>query len=187
MANPPDVTALLVALSSGQGRALDELMPVVYEELRTIAHRYLRQERPGHTLNTTALVHEAYMKLVDIKRVDYRDRGHFYAVASRAMRRILIDHAKARKAKKRGGGAEAITLDEALQLTDRVADDLLALDDALDRLAELDARQARAIEFRFFGGLTFEETAAVLGISVASAKRDWTLARAWLNRELARE
>ena len=102
MANPPDVTALLVALSSGQGRALDELMPVVYEELRTIAHRYLRQERPGHTLNTTALVHEAYMKLVDIKRVDYRDRGHFYAVASRAMRRILIDHAKARKAKKRG-------------------------------------------------------------------------------------
>jgi RNA polymerase sigma factor (TIGR02999 family) len=184
MADPTDVTRLLHALSEGSPRALDELMPLVYEELRAIASRYLRGEREGHTLNTTALVHEAYMKLVDIDEVDYRDRGHFYAVASTAMRRILIDHARARRRDKRGGGAETVSLDQVVAMTDEQAGELLALDEALGRLEAIDGRRARLVEYRFFGGLTFPEAAEALGVSVATAKREWAVARAWLNREL---
>ena len=184
MTEVEDVTALLLELSGGRKEALDELLPLVYKELRRLAHRHLRGERAGHTLNTTALVHEAYVKLVDVQRVEWQDRSHFLAMASRAMRRILVDYARARNRAKRGGAAERVPLDQAIQITDEQADDLVALDDALGRLEVLSERQCRGIEYRFFGGMTLEEVADALGVSQGTAKNDWALARAWLNREL---
>lgn len=184
MSEATDLTVLLHDLSGGREGALDEILPLVYEELRRIAHRHLAKERGGHTLSTTALVHEAYVKLVDVKRVDWRDRTHFLAMASRSMRRILVDYARAHRSEKRGGTAERVPLSHAVEVAEERAADVLALDEALRRLEELDERQARGVEYRFFGGMTLEEVGEALGVSHGTAKRDWTLARAWLNREL---
>jgi RNA polymerase sigma factor (TIGR02999 family) len=178
------VTRLLAELTAGRRDALDELVPMVYGDLRQIARAHLRGERTGHTLNTTGLVHEAYIRLARLERIEWQDRRHFFAVASRAMRRVLIDWAKARRRDKRGGGAVQVPLDEAMHLTEQQADELIALDSALTRLEAVSERQSRLVECRFFGGLTMEESADVLGISLATAKRDWALCRAWLNREL---
>ncbi|MEZ4457550.1 MAG: sigma-70 family RNA polymerase sigma factor [Gemmatimonadales bacterium] len=179
-----DVTQLLVAYADGERQALDRLMPVLYDELRRIAHRHLGRQDTGHTLTTTALVHEVYLKLVDAERVRVRDRAHFFAMASRAMRQILIDHARGRLAVRRGGGQVPLRLDEAIPVTDQQADRLLALDEALERLERHDARRCRLVEYRYFAGLTLQETADVMGVSLATVKRDWTVTRAWLNREL---
>jgi RNA polymerase sigma factor (TIGR02999 family) len=179
------VTALLAEASAGRREALDRLIPIVYEELRQVAHRRLREERADHTLNTTALVHEAYLKLIDIKRVEWRDRVHFFGVAASAMRRILIDHARTRNRAKRGGPQQTqVPLDAALAVSEDQDEDLIALDDALARLESENARHGRVVECRFFAGLTLEETAEVLGTSLATVKRDWAFCRAWLNREL---
>jgi RNA polymerase sigma-70 factor, ECF subfamily len=167
-------------------RRLDDLFPVVYEELRRVAHRHLRGELTGHTLGTTALVHEAYLEMAKLDRVQWAGREYVLAAASQAMRRVLIDYAVARHAQKRGGGAVAEPLDDAVAMAVSRGEDLIALDEALQRLAEDNPRYARVIECRFFGGMSVEETAAALGTSPATVKRDWTLARAWLNRELAR-
>ena len=185
MSDQHDVTAKLVALSDGAPEAWDELMPVVYQQLKLLAHRHLRHERTGHTLSTTALVHEAYLKLVDVDRVDWHDRTHFFAMASRAMRRILIDTARTRKRKKRGSGLAHIPLDDAFHVAEAKPEDLLALDEALTRLETVNQRQCRVVEYRFFGGMSVKETAEALGVSVASVKRDWAICRAWLNQELA--
>jgi len=181
-----DITGLLRELSRGRAEVLDHIMPIVYDKLRRIAHAQLRGERPEHTLNTTALVNEAYLKLVNVRQVEWRDRAHFFAVAARLMRRILIDYARARQREKRGGDAVHVPLAEAQDIPlGRAADDLLALDEALARLETQSERQCRVVECRCFAGMTVEETAAALGISVATVKRDWTFSRAWLNRELA--
>jgi RNA polymerase sigma-70 factor (ECF subfamily) len=161
-----------------------ELLPVVYDELRRQARRYLRGERAGHTLNTTALVHEAYLRLVGLDRIRWQNRTHFLALATQAMRQILLNYARDRRALKRGGGERPATLDEEHLLTAAQADHLLAVDEALERLKQLSERQYRIVECRFFGGLSIEETAEVTGLSPATVKRDWNLARAWLNREL---
>lgn len=184
MREPSQVTELLQELTEGRSHAWDELMPIVYEQLRRIAHGRLRNERAGHTLSTTALVHEAYLKLVDIDRVEWQDRAHFFAMASRLMRRILIDYARARKREKRGGHAVKVPLEEALEVSLEQGDDLVALDDALSRLETVSERKCRVVEYRCFGGLSVTETASVLGTSPATVKRDWAYARAWLNREL---
>lgn len=181
-----DITGLLRELSQGRPGVLDRLIPIVYDKLRRIAHGQLRGERPDHTLNTTALVNEAYLKLVNVRQVEWRDRAHFFAVAARLMRRILIDYARARQREKRGGDAVRVPLSEAQDVPlGAAADDLLALDEALARLEGQSERQCRVVECRSFAGMTLEETAAALGISVATVKRDWTFSRAWLNRELA--
>lgn len=181
----PDITGLLRELSQGRPDVLDRLMPIVYDELRRIAHGQLRSERPGHTLNTTALVHEAYLKLVNINQVDWRDRAHFFAMAARLMRRILIDYARGKRREKRGGDAVHVELADAFDLSAPVpAEELIALEDALARLEAQSERQCRVVECRCFAGLTLEDTAETLGISVATVKRDWDFARAWLNREL---
>jgi RNA polymerase sigma factor (TIGR02999 family) len=179
-----EITHLLLQLTEGRREVLDQLMPVVYEELKSVAQAQLRRERPGHTLNTTALVHEAYLKLINVEKVQWRDRAHFFAMAARLMRRILIDYARTRNRDKRGGGAVAVTLDDSLQLSGEQAEDLVELDEALTRLESLSERQARVVEYRCFAGLSVEETAAVLETSPATVKRDWAFARAWLNREL---
>ncbi len=190
-AAPTGVTELLLAWGAGDVAARDALIPVVYAELRQQARRAMRRESAGHTLQATALVHEAFLRLVDQRRVEWRNRAQFFGVAAELMRRILVDHARSRLAEKRGGGAHAATLDEldAIDASDAAAGvsrvDLLALHDALGRLAELDAEQARLVELRYFGGLTIDETAEVLGISPATVKREWSVARAWLRRELA--
>lgn len=187
MPDTHDVTRLLEELAAGRRQALDEVIPLVYEELRRIAHAHLARERADHTLNTTALMHEAYIRLVRLDRIDWRGRVHFLAMASRTMRRVLIDHAKARGRDKRAGG-QAVTLSTEHGVADDAAgvlDDLLALDEALKRLEEVSPRQVRIVECRFFGGLSLEETAEALGISLATVKRDWLLCRAWLNRALA--
>jgi RNA polymerase sigma factor (TIGR02999 family) len=182
---PQDITGLLRQLSEGRRDALDRLIPVVYHELRRIAHAQLRGEQHGHTLNTTALVHEAYLKLVGVDRVEWRDRAHFFAAAAGSMRRILIDYARARKRVKRGGeDAVQVPLVEALYVAVERSDDLLALDEALTRLETQNQRQSRVVECRCFAGLSVEETAAALDISPATVKRDWDFSRAWLNREL---
>jgi RNA polymerase sigma factor (TIGR02999 family) len=163
-------------------------MPLVYDELRAIAHGQLRRERPDHTLGTTALVHEAYLKLIDQRQADWQDRTHFFSIAARAMRRILIDYARRHVAAKRGGGMRKVALEEAFQLAaGERADELLAIDDALERLAALDARQAKVVEYRFFGGMTEDETAQVLGITSRTVRRDWIKAKGWLQRELDRD
>jgi RNA polymerase sigma factor (TIGR02999 family) len=184
MGEAADITNLLRELSQGRPGVWDRLMPIVYDELRHMAHAQLRGERPGHTLNTTALVHEAYLKLVNIQQVEWRDRAHFFAMAARLMRRILIDYARARKREKRGGDVVRVPLAEALDVRLQETDDLLALDEALGRLQARSERQCRVVECRCFAGLSVEETAAALGTSAATVKRDWAFSRAWLNREL---
>ena len=181
----PEITALLHAYAAGDAAALEQLLTRVYDELRGIARGRLRRERPDHTLAATELVHEAFLKLLPFDRVDWRGRAHFFAVASRAMRNVLVDHAVRRGAAKRGGGAAGFTLDEHDGATEQSLDDLIALGEALGRLEQLNARQARVVECRFFGGLSLDETAAALDTSPATVSRDWTFARAWLHRELA--
>ena len=185
---PPtdDITQMLREASGGDRDALERLLPLVYEELRRLADRKLRYERPDHTLQATALVHEAYLKLIDQSRVEWRNRAHFFAVASQAIRRILVDHARQRGAQKRGGGAEKLSLDEGFNVSvDRPDTNLLHLDRALEKLAETHPEKVGVVELRFFGGLTNEETAEVLGVSLRSVERYWEFARAWLYRELS--
>ena len=183
--NAPDVTEMLKEWSDGNTRVLDNLMPLVYEELRRQASRFLRKERAGHTLQTTALIHEAYLKLIDQKNVEWQNRAHFFAIASTAMRRILVDYARERHREKRGGAGGNLPLDEALQISSKEKPvDLVALDEALTRLAGFDPRQARIVELRYFSGLDTDETAAVLGVSNATVRRDWSFAKAWLRQEI---
>jgi RNA polymerase sigma factor (TIGR02999 family) len=179
-----DVTRLLLDAGRGNREALDALFPLVYQELRRRAHAYLRSERTEHTLSTTALVHEAYLQLVDIERVQFRDRGHFLAVAARAMRRILVDSARRHRAAKRGGGGPVLSLDEVPTLSVQRSEEILALDRALEKLAGHTERLAQTVELRFFGGLTIEETAGALGIAPSTVELDWNKAKAWLYREL---
>jgi RNA polymerase sigma factor (TIGR02999 family) len=180
-----DVTRLLKAWSGGDQQALHELMPALYAEIRKLAGSYLRRERPDHTLQATALVNEAYMRLVDQREVQWQNRAHFFGIAAQIMRRILVDHARMQHAEKRGSGQSPIVLDEGLDVADRQLD-FVAVDDALKTLAELDPRQAQIVELRFFGGLSIEETAEVTQVSPATVKREWASARAWLRRELER-
>jgi RNA polymerase sigma-70 factor (ECF subfamily) len=181
-----EVTELLQLWSDGRKDALDRLLPQIYAELRRLASSYLRRERQDHTLQATALVHEAFIKLVDQRAVRWQNRAHFFGIAAQAMRRILVDHSRAHAAGKRGDGARRVSLDDALVLTEMPNLDLLALDEVLSRLAALDPQQSRVVELRFFGGLTMDETAEVLHISPATVGREWTLARAWLYAELQR-
>jgi RNA polymerase sigma-70 factor, ECF subfamily len=181
----PNVTALLEQFAGGDAAALDRLFPLIYEELQRVAHGQMKRERSGHTLDTTALVHEAYMKLVKHPpRVQWQSRVHFFAVAARAMRQILVNHARSRSRAKRGGAATPVSLDETLVMPEARPEELVSLDEALERLEAIDARQSRVVELRYFGGLTIEETAQFLGVSVVTVKRDWTAARAWLYREV---
>jgi len=180
------VTRLLKDWSNGDQAALEQLTPLVYSELRRLAGRYLRKERPDHTLQSTALVHEAFIRMIDQRNVRWQNRAHFFGVAAQMIRRILVDHARSRYASKRGSGAPRLSLDEAIALPDRKDLDLVALDDALNSLAKFDPQQARIVELRFFTGLTVEETAEVLGISPATVKRDWVTAKAWLYRDISR-
>jgi RNA polymerase sigma-70 factor (ECF subfamily) len=183
---PGDVTALLLAWSRGDEGALAQLTALVHEELRRIARRYMSGERPGHPLQTTALVNEAYLKLVDARRVRWQNRAHFLGVAARLMRRILVDVARSRKYQKRGGAWQQVTLHEWALVSTGPAADLEALDQALERLARIDARKARVVELRFFAGLSLEESAEVLGVSTDTIGRDWSTAKTWLRRELTR-
>jgi RNA polymerase sigma-70 factor, ECF subfamily len=179
-----DVTALLVAWTDGDHVAFDRLMPLVYAELRRLAHRYMRGERQGHTLQTTALVHEAYMRLVDCSRVRWENRAHFFAVSAQLMRRILVDAARTRGAQKRGRNVAHVSLDDEAVVTPGPEASLVALDEALTSLSRVDARKARVVELRYFGGLSVTETAEVLHVSPETVMRDWRLARVWLLREL---
>ena len=181
---PGDVTRLLQQLRNGDKAAEEQLIDKVYVELRRIARAYMRRERADHTLQTTALVHEAYMKLVGQKGTDFQNRAHFYAVAAQIMRRILVDYARGRLAEKRGAGREVLPLDEALVLSPEKSGELVALDDALERLQQEDQRVSRVVELRFFGGLTVDETAEVLNVSARTVKREWSFGRAWLRAEL---
>ena len=180
-----DVTRLLVELRSGNPEAEAKLIPVVYNHLHRLAAHYMRRERPDHTLQATALVNEAYLRLVSQEATSWQDRAHFFGVAAHLMRQILVDHARSRQAGKRGGPAEKLPLDEALELSPARSRELIELDDALKSLGQLDPQQARVVELRFFAGLTVEETAEVLGISPRTVKRDWSVARAWLHGELS--
>jgi RNA polymerase sigma factor (TIGR02999 family) len=180
-----DVTHLLVQWSKGDRGALDALVPLVYDELRRLAQLYLNREKQSHTLSSTALVHEAYLRLVRQQDVTWQNRAHFFAVASRMMRRILVDHARKHNYAKRGGGVMTLSLDETMAPVQERELDLVALDDALEALAKLDERQCRMVELRFFGGLSIEETSAVLGVSTPTVKREWASARAWLYREIS--
>jgi RNA polymerase sigma factor (TIGR02999 family) len=179
-----EVSTLLRAWSGGDQSALDRLTPIVYDGLRRLARRYMRRERPGHSLQTTALVNEAYMRLVDYERMQWQDRAHFFAVSAQVMRRILVEHAR-RHNLKRGGGLQHVSLDEAAVVGGDRPADLVALDDAMNALARLDARKAQVVEMRFFGGLSVGETAEVLKVSTVTVKRDWSTAKLWLYRELA--
>src|ERR1700686_4480517 len=179
-----DISKLLRAWSDGDQKALERLTPIVYHELHCLARRYMKRERPGHSLQTTALVNEAYMRLVDYKRMEWQNRAHFFAVSAQVMRRILVEHAR-RHNLKRGGGVEHVSLDEAALVGGNRAADLIALDDAMNTLAQLDPRKAQVVEMRFFGGLNVDETADVLQVSPATVMRDWISAKAWLYRELS--
>jgi RNA polymerase sigma factor (TIGR02999 family) len=179
-----EITKLLEAHSAGHPEALDELLPLVYDELRQMAHRRMQQERTGHTFSTTALVHEAYLELVDLDRIDWEDRSHFFAIAARVMHNVLVDYAVKRTAEKRGGDRDRVPLREEDAVDEVHLNDVLAIHQALKRLEAIDERQARVVECRFFGGLTIDETSDALGISPATVGRDWRVARAWLNREL---
>ena len=181
------VTQLLHAWSEGEPQALDRLTPLVYEELHRLARRHMAHERPGHTLQTTALVNEAYLELVDSVQADWQNRAHFFAVCARVMRRILVDWARSRNMFKRGGGVHLVGLEDTFVGAQEPDAALVALDDALSALAECDARKARVVELRFFGGLSMEETAAVLRISEETVQRDWRFAKSWLRRELSAE
>jgi RNA polymerase sigma-70 factor (ECF subfamily) len=189
MSVPPenDITALLQAWSGGDHAALDKLAPLVFEELRRTAHQYMAREQTGHTLQTTALVNEVYLRLVKARDVSWQNRAHFFAMCARMMRRILTDFARSRRYKKRGGNATRVALDETLLEGQESPADITALDDALKALADFDERKSRVVELRFFGGLSVEETAEVLRVSVETVHRDWKLARAWLFRELSSE
>lgn len=182
--SPQEITQLLVAWSKGDRAALNQLMPLVYGELRRMAKRYMAGQTPGHTLQTTALIHEAFLKLVGQEDKRWQNRAHFFGVAAQAMRHILVDYARARQATKRGGEARAVSLDKAALVTNDQAGEVVALDDALSRLAELAPRQSRVVELRYFGGLSIEETAEVLKISPETVTRDWRMAKVWLLREL---
>ena len=179
------VTQMLLDWSEGDRDALDKLIPIVYGELRLRAARYLRRERPGHTLQTTVLIHETYLRLVEQKQVRWQNRAHFFAIAAQLMRRILVDHARGRDAAKRGGADLRLTLDDATAAAPGRDLNVMALDEALTRLAELDPRQSRVVELRYFSGLSIEETAEVLGVSPATVKLDWSMAKAWLRREMS--
>ena len=187
-AEPNEITRLLRAWGGGDAQALDRLAPVVFDELRRLSRRYMRRERAGHTLQTTALVNEVYLRLVNVTGMDWKDRAHFFAMSAQMMRRILVDAARARASARRRGGirASSVNLDQIPDLSGR-GSELIALDDALNTLAQMDPRKARVIELRFFGGLSVEETAEVLKISPQSVMRDWKLAKAWLKRELSRQ
>jgi RNA polymerase sigma factor (TIGR02999 family) len=187
MTAPPSddsVTQLLLDWTGGNRAALDRLMPLVYDELRRLARRHLQRERSDHTLQTTALVHEAYLKLIDQDRAQWQNRAHFFAIAARAMRRILLMHARKKQAAKRGGGQPHLSLDEGALVTGQRPEEIIALDDALSRLEAMDERLARVVECRYFGGLTIGETAEALDVSPATVKRDWRTAKAWLYRAL---
>jgi RNA polymerase sigma factor (TIGR02999 family) len=183
---PQDVSAILRAWSDGDREALDRLTPIVYAELHRLARRYMARERPGHTMQASALVNEAYMRLVDYNRMQWQNRAHFFAVAAQVMRRILVDHARRRNAK-RGGGVPQVPLDDVVVLDPDASPDLVALDDALRALATVDSRKGQVVEMRFFGGLSVEEIAAVLHVSPVTVMRDWRSAKAWLYRELSGE
>jgi len=185
--DPDDVTGLLLRWGRGDEAALEQLIPLVERELHRIARRCMAGERGGHTLQATALVNEVYVRLVDGKAVPWQDRAHFLAVAARAMRRILVDHARAKQAQKRGGAEVRVTFDEALVVSDEPAHDFIALDDALKGLAAFSERKSRVVELRFFGGLSVDETASVLNVSADTVMRDWRLAKAWLEREMRGE
>jgi RNA polymerase sigma-70 factor, ECF subfamily len=185
--SPATVTELLHAWSDGDKTALDQLVPVVYDELRRQASRYLRREAGGHTLQTTALVNEAYLRLVDQKNIRWQNRAQFFGIAAQLMRRILVDHARAKHRAKRGGRDVRVTLDDAVAIAANQEIDLIALDAALDRLAQIDEQQSKIVEMRFFSGLNVEETAEALSISPATVKRDWNVAKAWLYREMTGE
>jgi len=182
-----EITQLLLAWGAGDQAALDRLAPLVYDELRRLAQSQMRRERAGHTLQTTALIHEAYIRLIDARRVRLENRAHFFSVAARLMRQILVDFARARGYQKRGGGAQQISLDETMVVGPQLDEDLVALDEALSALAGVDARKAQVVELRFFGGLTEEETAVALKVSLETVKRDWRLAKAWLRARLSGE
>ena len=184
---PHEVTRLLVAWSNGNQDALDRLMPLVDRELHRLAHHYMRQEKPGHTLQTTALVNEAYLKLVDQRHAQWKNRAHFFALSAQLMRRILVDHARKRKYAKRGGDAQKISFDEVKVVSRERGADLIALDDALEKLAAIDPRKSKVVEMRFFGGLSVEETAEALGVAPLTVKRDWKMAKAWLYNTLGNE
>ena len=185
--SPNEVTQLLLAWGQGDASALDRLMPVVYDELRRLAHRHMGGERVHHVLQTTALVNEAYLRLIDSSRVQWQNRAHFFAVSSQLMRRVLVDLARARDREKRGGGRVQVSLDESIVGADERPTDLIALDDALTALAATDERAGRIVEMRFFGGLENDEVAEALGVSVETVKRDWRWARAWLLKEMGVE
>jgi RNA polymerase sigma-70 factor (ECF subfamily) len=179
-----DVTALLIAWRQGESGALDRLAPIVYDDLRVMARRCLRRERPDHSLQATALVNEAFLRLVDVRQVKWQDRAHFFAMSARMMRRILVDSARRRRYQKRGGGAARVTLDDAMLVVGDRGQDLVALDDALQALAAVDARKSQVVELRFFGGLAVEEIAEALQVSSDTVTRDWNMAKVWLLREL---
>jgi RNA polymerase sigma factor (TIGR02999 family) len=188
MTTPPanEVTELLLDWGNGDKAALDKLLPAVYQELRRLARYYMRRERAGHTLQTSALVNEAYLRLVDYKQVRWQNRAHFYAVAAQAMRRILVDYARAHRATKRGSGGQKVSLDEAAIMSEERAEELLALDNALSRLEQLDERKCRIVEMRYIGGLSVEEVAEVVGISARTVEREWRAAKAWLYRAISK-
>jgi len=185
--SPHQITGLLKAWSEGEQSALERLVPLVYEELHRLAHHYMARERPGHTLQTSALLNEAYLRLVDSPKPSWQNRAHFFAVSARVMRRILVDWARARRAEKRGGDVRPLELEEASVLSDALGTDFVALDDAMKALAAIDARKSEVVELRFFGGLSVEETADVLKVSPETVMRDWRFAKSWLRRELSRD
>lgn len=185
--SPHEISQLLADWTNGDQEALDKLMPLVYDELRRMAHNYMSRERPDHTLQTTALVNEAYLRLVDQKKAHWQNRAQFFGIAAQIMRRILVDHARSNAYAKRGGGAQKVSLDEAAVLSPKRAADIIALDDALKRLAENDPRKCQIVELRYFGGLSVEEAAELLKISPITVKRDWLVAKAWLHREISNE
>jgi RNA polymerase sigma factor (TIGR02999 family) len=182
---PSDLTQLLIAWSNGDQAAREQLMSVVYEELHRLARRYMRNEFPGHTLQTSALVNEAFIRLVDQRNVHWRNRSHFFAISAQMMRRILVDYARSRNFAKRGGGAIKLSLDEGLIVSDKRSEEVVAVHEALEALAKFDQRQAQIVELKFFGGLSNQETADVLAVSPGTVARDWTLAKAWLRREIS--
>src|SRR5215213_1521830 len=180
------ITRLLVAWGDGDDAALNQLAPLIHAELHRLAHQYMSRERPGHLLQATALVNEAYLRLIDWKNVKWQNRAHFFGVSANLMRRVLVDYARSRNYQKRGGGAHKVPLEEAAVISEERAADFVALDDALNSLAEVDPRKSRIVELRFFGGLGVEETAEVLSVSPRTVMREWSLAQAWLYRELSR-
>jgi RNA polymerase sigma factor (TIGR02999 family) len=184
MSRTHEITDLLQAWNNGDSQALAKLIPLVDHELKKIAHAYMLREKPGHTLQTTALVHEALIKLLEGEKIDWQSRRHFYALVARRMRQVLIEHARARLAAKRGGGAEHVEVDEGILLTTEMSEELVMLDEALEKLAKIDDRKAKVVEYRYFGGFTNEEVAELLDIAPSTVDREWRIARSWLKREM---